>query len=66
MYPTANDVIQQGLLLLRERDEAHQQQLEELRREIAIGVDEADQGKLAPLDAKAILQQVRNARAAIK
>jgi len=50
LYQTASEVIRDGLRLLRERDELRQQNLEELRRAIAIGIDQADQGKVAPLN----------------
>ena len=64
LYQTPSEVIWDGLRLLRERDEVDQQKLEDLRREIAIGIEEADQGKVAPLNAKETLAQVRQNRAA--
>ncbi len=54
LYQTASEVIREGLRLLRERDELHQQQLEEFRRAIAIGIDQADQGKVTPLNDETI------------
>ena len=65
-YQTASEVIRDGLRLLLEREELHQKKLEELRREIAIGIEEADQGKVAPLIAKETLARVRKKRQARK
>jgi antitoxin ParD1/3/4 len=61
-YQTASEVIRDGLRLLLERDELHQKKLAELRRDIAIGNEEADQGKVAPLRAKETLARVRTKR----
>ena len=48
MYHSASEVIRDGLRLMKERDELHQSKLAELRREIAIGVDQADHGQVQP------------------
>jgi antitoxin ParD1/3/4 len=45
-YPTASEVIREGLRLLKERD----QQLQELRREIQIGIDQAARGEVSRFD----------------
>jgi antitoxin ParD1/3/4 len=62
LYQTANEVIHEGLRLLRERDELHQTSLEELRRDIALGIEQADQGRVAPLNARETLARIRKAR----
>jgi antitoxin ParD1/3/4 len=62
LYQTASEVIREGLRLLRERDELHQQQLEELRRAIAIGIDQADQGKVTPFNDETIARVKSRAR----
>jgi antitoxin ParD1/3/4 len=49
MYQTASEVVREGLRLLRERDEFHREQLDELRKAIALGVEQAEQGKTRPL-----------------
>jgi antitoxin ParD1/3/4 len=54
LYQTASEVVRDGLRLLRERDELHQTKLDELRREIAIGVEQAAQGKVAPFNEETI------------
>jgi antitoxin ParD1/3/4 len=60
-YGSEIDVIQEGLRLLRER-ESEQSILKELRREIAIGIEEADNGKTGPLNAQDTLTRVRQNR----
>jgi antitoxin ParD1/3/4 len=62
LYHSASEVIREGLRLLREKDELHQRTLEELRREIRIGVEQADRGELAPLDAGGTLETIRARR----
>lgn len=53
LYHTASEVIRDGLRLLKERDELHQGKLAELRREIAVGVDQADRGLVSAFDEEA-------------
>ena len=48
LYHSASEVIRDGLRLMKERDELHQSRLAELRKEIAIGVDQADRGQVRP------------------
>jgi antitoxin ParD1/3/4 len=62
LYQTASEVVRAGLRLLKEKEELHQRTLEELRREIQIGIDEADRGELSSLDAKGTLKRLRAAR----
>jgi antitoxin ParD1/3/4 len=61
-YQTASEVVREGLRLLLERDELHQTKLEELRREIAIGIEQAEQGKVAPLNEEAVERARARAR----
>ena len=49
MYHSASEVVREGLRLLKEKEEVHKNQLAELRREIQIGVDQADRGEVKPL-----------------
>ncbi len=44
LYQTASEVVREGLRLLKERDE----QRAELRREIARGLEQVEQGKVKP------------------
>jgi antitoxin ParD1/3/4 len=50
MYHSASEVIRDGLRLMKERDELHQSRLAELRKDIAVGVDQADRGQVQPFD----------------
>jgi antitoxin ParD1/3/4 len=50
MYHSASEVIRDGLRLMKERDDLHQSRLAELRREIAIGSDQADRGEAQPFN----------------
>jgi antitoxin ParD1/3/4 len=47
LYHSASEVIREGLRLLREKEEVHQSRLQELRREIQIGIDQADRGQVS-------------------
>ena len=58
-YPSVSEVICEGLRLLKERDDRSARRLEELRREIAIGLQEADRGEVAPLDIENIKAEGR-------
>jgi antitoxin ParD1/3/4 len=58
-YPSASEVIYEGLRLLKEHQAAESQRLAQLKQEIALGIEDADQGNLAPLDARATLARVR-------
>jgi antitoxin ParD1/3/4 len=62
-YQTPVEVIREGLRLLQERDE-QEQKLEALRRDIDVGIEEAGQGLVAPLDARATLENIRQRRQA--
>ena len=58
-YRSASEVICEGLRLLKERDDRSAHRVEELRREIAIGLEEADRGEVAPLDIEGIKAEGR-------
>ncbi len=60
-YASEHEVIEEALRLLEERDE--QAKLAELRREIAIGIEQADRGELAPFDPHATLARIRSRQA---
>lgn len=49
MYSSASEVVREALRLLNERDELRRQQLEQLRREVAVGIAQADRGEVAPV-----------------
>ena len=45
MYQTASEVVRESLRLMRERDDLYREKIEALRKEIAYGIEELDQGK---------------------
>jgi len=55
-YPSASEVIDEGLRLLKERDEAEHKKLEELRREIALGIEQADRGQVSTFNEETLRQ----------
>jgi antitoxin ParD1/3/4 len=63
LYQTASEVVREGLRLLKEKEELHLTKLEGLRREIQVGIDQADRGELSPMDARGTLKRIRAARA---
>jgi antitoxin ParD1/3/4 len=64
LYQTASEVVREGLRLLRERDDLTRTKLDELRKAIVLGIEQADQGKVAPLNAEETLARVRKKREA--
>jgi antitoxin ParD1/3/4 len=57
LYNSASEVVREGLRLLEEQDRLREMRLEELRKEIAIGIEQADQGKTTPFD-EAMVEQI--------
>ncbi|CAN5692370.1 type II toxin-antitoxin system ParD family antitoxin [soil metagenome] len=49
LYHSASEVVREGLRMLKERDELHREKLEELRRAVQVGIDQADRGQSRPL-----------------
>lgn len=62
LYRTASEVVRDALRLMQERDRLDETRLEALRQEIAIGIDQAERGELAPLDMDEILAESRKRR----
>ena len=56
-YQTQSEVLREGLRLLKEREDLKQMRLAELRREIAIGSEQADQGQF--VDGPEALAKIR-------
>ena len=50
--------IREGLRLLKEKDDVHQSKLEDLRREIQIGIDQASRGEVSTFN-KATLNEIK-------
>ena len=66
LYHYASEVIREALRLLKEHDQLRQIRLEELRKEIAIGIAEADRGEVGVWDPEAIKAEGRARREARK
>lgn len=47
LYNSASEVVREALRLLKEQDELRRIRLEELRREIQIGIDQIESGEFA-------------------
>lgn len=63
LYNSANEMIQEALKLLKERDEK-KRRLEEFRAEINKGLASLDRGDKRPLDAEMIMAEGRRRLAA--
>ncbi len=48
LYTSASEVVREALRLLNDRDKIQQQRLAELKREVAVGLEELRQGKSVP------------------
>ena len=62
LYNSASEVIREALRLLQDQDQLRRVRLEALRKEIAVGIAQADSGQTRPLDMKAIKAKARSAR----
>jgi antitoxin ParD1/3/4 len=59
-YLSASEVVCEALRLLEDRDRLREMKLEELRQFVAVGIEQADRGEVAPLDVDATLARVRS------
>jgi antitoxin ParD1/3/4 len=57
-YASADDVLREALQLLEDRDRLRAWKLEELRKEIAVGISQAEQGSVAALNMEALRTKV--------
>jgi antitoxin ParD1/3/4 len=58
-YQSQSEVIREGLRLLKEREDLRKLRLEELRREIQVGIDQANRGEVVPFDIEDIKAEGR-------
>lgn len=66
LYTSASEVVREALRLLKEQDILRQIRLEELRKEIAIGIEAAERGEVGPLDIEEIKAEGRKRLAALR
>lgn len=59
MYSSASEVVREALRLLHAQEELRQQKLEDLRREIQVGLDQLNRGEGVPLDVAKIKSRLR-------
>ena len=57
LYQSQSEVLREGLRLLKEREDLKQLRLAELRKEIAIGTEQARRGKV--VDGEAVFAEIR-------
>lgn len=62
-YLSASDVVREALRLLEERDQLDEIRLAELRKFVAVGIEQADRGEVGPLDVDATLARVSSRKA---
>ncbi len=60
LYNSASEVMREALRLLGDRDNLRKIKLEELRRDIKEGIDQADSGEL--IDGKAVFDELRSVK----
>ncbi|PYP93832.1 MAG: type II toxin-antitoxin system ParD family antitoxin [Candidatus Angelobacter sp. Gp1-AA117] len=51
LYQSQSEVLREGLRLLKEREESRKLRLLQLRKEIALGIEQADRGEFVDGDA---------------
>ncbi|MBI3895404.1 MAG: type II toxin-antitoxin system ParD family antitoxin [Acidobacteria bacterium] len=59
MYSSASEVVREALRLLKEQEELRQRRLEELRKEIGIGLEQVKRGEVVPLNVTKIKSRLR-------
>jgi len=57
LYQTASEVVRDALRLLEEQEAARQAALEELRRHVAVGIEQADRGEF--LDGDDVFEELK-------
>ena len=59
MYSSASEVVREALRLLHDQEELRRRKLEDLRKEIQIGLDQLDRGEGIPLDIAKLKSRLR-------
>jgi antitoxin ParD1/3/4 len=66
LYSSASEVIRAALRLLQEREQLRRFRMRDLHKDIAVGLEQAGRGDVAPLDMKAIKAKARSRRKAVR
>lgn len=61
MYHSASEVVREALRLLNERDQLREARLADLRKEIAVGVEQAQRGEVTECDTPGDLRELGDA-----
>jgi len=59
MYSSASEVVREALRLLNDQEELRRRKLEDLRKEIQIGIAQADRGEVAPLNLEEMKRRLK-------
>ena len=59
LYQSASEVVREGLRALKSQEMEKKSKLESLREEIRVGLEQADRGRLMPLDVKSLKSKIR-------
>jgi antitoxin ParD1/3/4 len=62
LYQSQSEIVREGLRLLKEREDLKKIRIDELRKKIALGSEQADRGEL--LDGPTAFRQIRRRRPA--
>lgn len=62
LYLSASEVVREALRLLEERDRLQALKFDEVRKEIQVGIDQANRGETSPLDLPGTVAKVRSRR----
>lgn len=57
-YETRGELIREALVFLRERDRIRELRLQDLRKEIQVGLDQLERGERSPLNMEDIKKEV--------
>jgi antitoxin ParD1/3/4 len=64
LYNSASEVVREGIRLLQQRDEIHQNKLEALRRDIEEGVKASEEGRVR--DGREVMAEMKTRLLAMK
>ncbi len=64
-YSTQGDVLREALTLLRDRERLRELRLQELRKEVQLGLEQSERGECGPLDLEDIKTEVRQRLASL-